>query len=246
MKNRRYWDPEEGQLKECGWIFSDIGIEHFLCQLTVSSHGEPSISGTEADGEIDKEVLKRLEELKLESPREDKTKLGCIEITLNEVVLSGDQSIYVPRTLDDGTDGTAVSIADGVSHTVERSEGKVAATEMTTTYYTHVSKDEPPYATFKFFYRSAEIMRKICEKDFEGQAAGSKREAELQGDLRKKRAPENRSDDWQNPEDSGEICLNPEKLRKSSETHEDWGERWESHEGRLTFRNKVWKNPAFP
>ena len=150
MKFRAYRD-EDGYIRECGWLFKEVGIESIFDQLLVST-GEDDEAVPAKDEE---ELLSAFSGLGANSLEdgEEKSTVGQIEITFDRVTVGETRHDY--WRADYGDDDMELGGKDlsTVTHTAARDKGKKRVNYTSTVFYEYLNRDEKPWATFRFYYR---------------------------------------------------------------------------------------------
>lgn len=146
----------DGELRVCGWLFKEVGIETVFNKMRVA--GEDSESLDEAN-ELASE-MDRLGEYGLEDG-EEKAQAGQIEISFERITLSGskyDTEWFRQEDQDMGGYYEADDLAR-VSHTTAHDYGTIRRKSNTVIEYRKYDEKEESYAIFKFYYRSEEKLR---------------------------------------------------------------------------------------
>ena len=168
MASRMARDPA-GKLRQCSWYFQEVGIDAIFDSLCISNSTggetvdadtkEPPRPVSKADGLS--ELLKDLGAEKFKDA-EEKTNLGKIEISLQRVTVGEpyyDKCIGT-HPIHAGTSPVTAKDADKVSHTTGRNMGQERGRMIEYIEYELVDPGDEIFATFHFFYRSEEILRK--------------------------------------------------------------------------------------
>lgn len=163
-----------GKLRKCGWIFKDIGIESLdFHSLNISEMAEHVT--TEEHNLV--AALNELGNNAFEDAGEQ-SKFGQIEIILQRVTVLEpiSQSGFEPDMVESEEDTEMVlGSSEKISHRAANDSGRPCANgPHEVTYYYPVEEDELPFAVFKFYYRSEDVLRRF---NFEGFAAKRKSSA---------------------------------------------------------------------
>lgn len=159
MKCRTIRD-ENDNLRECGWVFKEIGIESVLENLDLG--GDGVVPTTEEDDLVSD--FQDLGAARL-SDAEEQSTVGQIEITLERVKVGRKIDSTRPAILrDDGSGGvTGATAITTVTHTAGRDAGVQLPHElMRTRQYYPYEVGEEPYAKFRFYYRSEGQFFSTC------------------------------------------------------------------------------------
>ena len=148
---------DEGDVRECGWVFKEVGIEDVFDKLFLSNgSGDEETEPATGDGDELLTAMNGLGANRMEDT-DEKSTMGQIEVTLERIKLGETKhGIYRPDKLDDN-DKLDISEADmtGVTHTAAYDAGKLRDKRIDTIYYDTLHEpDKKPYANFKFYYRN--------------------------------------------------------------------------------------------
>ncbi|KAK3117877.1 hypothetical protein LTR53_000290 [Teratosphaeriaceae sp. CCFEE 6253] len=170
MTQRTVCGPD-GAARECGWYFSEVGIDSILDNLLLSS--ESDAVPTQDDADL-LQAFGGLGANGLEDAEAEGGSVGQIEITFERVTV-GQVKRNVPLKPDDGEDdGEAMAVdATKASHVAARDAGKKRETTHDIIHYEPVVPGEPPFATFRFYYANEAKLRKLYPADFQPLAAKS-------------------------------------------------------------------------
>ncbi|KAK3719927.1 hypothetical protein LTR37_004050 [Vermiconidia calcicola] len=158
MRCRTYVDAK-GHARECGWLFKEVGIETAFDTLLLSGGDKDMVPAPEEDELV--AALGGMAANGMEDCKEKST-VGQIEITLDRIVLGETTEGWMPRNDDDHDMGVKASDLTKVSHTASRDYGKTKVGPSNTIFYDYMdSRKEKPYATFKFYYRSENILQRL-------------------------------------------------------------------------------------
>ncbi|KAK3717593.1 hypothetical protein LTR37_005659 [Vermiconidia calcicola] len=158
MRCRTYVDAT-GHARECGWLFKEVGIETAFDTLLLSGGDKEVVPAPEEDELV--AALGGMAANGMEDCEENST-VGQIEVTLDRIVLGETTEGWMPRNDEDHDMGVKASDLSKVSHTATRDYGKTKVGPSNTIFYDYMdSRKEKPYATFKFYYRSENILRRL-------------------------------------------------------------------------------------
>ncbi|KAK4624833.1 uncharacterized protein CLAFUR5_05635 [Fulvia fulva] len=144
------------------WVFQEVGIESMIEELSLQFDTQVP--------EPEDPLVKAMQDMGSNNlaDKEETAKAGVIEISIQRVIIE-QQTTQRPW---DANGSTSPEAAGGsktdrnISHTAGRTAGKKASSNIGTfVYYNPIDADDKPYAVFKFFYRSEEVLRKF---DFRG------------------------------------------------------------------------------
>lgn len=155
-------------MRASGWVFKDVGIDDLFGAMGIdgSDGGEAEVPLT-AEEDL-AQAFEKLAERRLADRVEGK--IGQIEITLEKiVVLRIERGAWQPPSeADNATSAGPAPSARDVAHTVGRNPTERTASTVDAIFY---DKIEPgTFATFRFYYRSAETLGRF---GFPGFAAGA-------------------------------------------------------------------------
>ncbi|KAF2485095.1 hypothetical protein BDY17DRAFT_321963 [Neohortaea acidophila] len=162
IKSRTVKDAD-GTVRVCGWQFKDVGIEAVFDRLLVSSEQED-----------EEELIAAMGGTALDDS-EEKSKVGQIEVALERVTLGATRY----EAVDAGARDQPNLAGDTrqVTHTVALDAGHVAAGGARSVIdYRPFDAPEAPYATFRFYYRSEDVLRKFGFAHFPAAKPSIKRE----------------------------------------------------------------------
>jgi len=162
LSSRRFRD-DDGGLRECGWVFKEVGVERMLEKLLLS-RGDDGVVPAEDDDFLT--AFGALGANNMEDAEEEGS-VGQIELTLERVsvgIIHRDVHFAVRHDQDTDMD---IGHHDGkMKHSAGRDVGAKARGRYDTIKYEPYRQDELLFATFKFYYRSEETLRKIGFQDF--------------------------------------------------------------------------------
>ena len=174
MRSRNVQD-EDGGLRECGWYFRDVGIETVFDKLFLSGGaGE----GEAVPAKDEDDLLAAFSSLGASGfeDAEEEIQAGQIEITLERVRVGETRNgvrFQPPSGQDIDMDSPDLS---KLSHTAARDAGRRRANRIDLVYYEPFTPGgEKPYATFRFYYRSEEKLRKFNFPGFPPSATDRKK-----------------------------------------------------------------------
>ena len=152
MKYRLLRDSE-GTLRECRWLFKEVGIETVFDSLRLSSGEKDTVPAQDEE-----ELVSSFQGLGANGleDAEEKSSVGQIEVTLERITVVGEteDDVWRPNpNQDDHMGGLASRELSAMTHTAARDTGTKKVEETCTTSFRKVNKNEEPYATFKFYYR---------------------------------------------------------------------------------------------
>ncbi|KAK5719387.1 hypothetical protein LTR15_007910 [Elasticomyces elasticus] len=156
----------DGTLRECGWYFTEVGIETLMDGLDKmilnddSSTGEDAaVCAAEDDGVAD--AFTSLGANGLETGEEG-VSAGQIELTFERVTLG-----KVKKNAKFGTDkepeeDTEMTVdASKIPHITARDAGTRRSSTHDVIYFDPLVPGERPFATFRFYYRNEATLRKL-------------------------------------------------------------------------------------
>lgn len=152
LKARTYRD-DDGVLRECGWLFKEVGIENIFDQLILSSDDAEAVPAQKVD-ELST-LFQSFGGNGLHDPEEPK--VGQIEVTFERVILGkttfdNDISSYMDDNRDADLDSTEVS--KKLTHTAARDGGQKRVDKPKTIWFEPLHSQQFAWATFRFYYRS--------------------------------------------------------------------------------------------
>ncbi|KAL8826841.1 MAG: hypothetical protein Q9191_003547 [Dirinaria sp. TL-2023a] len=177
MLTSRLVRAEDGTIQEHAWVFNEIGIDIILNTLFISED--------QAEMEAEDELTAAMNTAALhpenDMEREGKKGVGQIEVIVERVVLRRKWTNYdyQPKHREgEAEDAVMSGTTIGLTHTAgsvpveqmfELLTDTVSVAKTKTNCSNHVpvvsyelyNKDERPFASFKFFYRSQEILEKL-------------------------------------------------------------------------------------
>lgn len=161
----RWSRADDGTIMMHKWVFKDVGIESMFDKLLLSG----DVKEEEANKEDEDAIINAMNSLgtKEEDGDEEEAKVGVIRIILHRIKVGyeyDDRDFNPPYREDEGDD---VDMADAnkVTHTTGLDKGySFGCKSIPVINYTPF--DEPDYATFKFFYRSKDVLRKFGFANF--------------------------------------------------------------------------------
>ncbi|KAK1811256.1 hypothetical protein LTR12_014364 [Friedmanniomyces endolithicus] len=177
MLHRNVRDADGG-LRECGWYFSKAGIEtvmESLNKLLLADDSNTVDTDAVAAGDDD-DITKALRKLgadRLQDP-EEPIAAGQIELTFQRVTVSQylKNQQYTDHEDDQADPGTTVD-ATKVAHFAARDAGIKRSNIIETIHFDPYVEGEPPFATFRFYYRDEKTLRKLGFLGVDGTTAGA-------------------------------------------------------------------------
>ncbi|OCL14619.1 hypothetical protein AOQ84DRAFT_384591 [Glonium stellatum] len=159
----RYSKANDGTIVEHKWVFKDVGIETMFDKLLLS--GDVKEENNKEDEDTIIEAMNSLGTEERDGDKEE-ANAGVIKITLQRVTLGKeykDEDFDTPYREDEDVD---VDMADAnkVTHTTRLTKGRGFYNVVPV--ITYKALEESEYATFKFFYRSKDILRKFGFANF--------------------------------------------------------------------------------
>ncbi|KAK4952867.1 hypothetical protein LTR66_013718 [Elasticomyces elasticus] len=157
----RRQEGADGTLRKCTWYFRDVGVETLLDKLLINQDDDESQSFVRRDGEDASETTRARLEDGLEN-KEEVVKLGQIEIVCERVTF-GHKHLDTNFEAAHSEDKIEIDIdaASRVSHTAGINNGRPGSRKVKVATCHPYDPKEPPYATFRFYYRSAERLQKL-------------------------------------------------------------------------------------
>ncbi|KAK0888104.1 hypothetical protein LTR02_016615 [Friedmanniomyces endolithicus] len=175
---RRNVKDADGGLRQCGWYFSEAGIETVmggLDKLLLANDSNTSDTDAVAAGDDDNlsNAFRKLGAHCLEDA-EEPVAAGQIELTFQRVTVGQyrKNQPYSDHEDDQADAGTPVDTTK-VSHFAARDAGVKRSNIVETIHYQPYVEDEPPFATFRFYYRDEKTLRKLGLLGGEGATAGA-------------------------------------------------------------------------
>ncbi|KAK5123676.1 hypothetical protein LTR85_002312 [Meristemomyces frigidus] len=167
---------QDGTVRECKWYFREVGIDTIFDKLLLGSRdgNDEAIPAND-----DEDLLAAFGGLGADGLQdaEEKLKAGQIELTLERVTV-GATHHDVKWNPDDEQDQEEIDLSAGdvdkVSHTFARDVGKKRKDGIHTVEYNAFCPGEPPFATFRFYYRGEEKLRKFNFDGFPAQTSHAK------------------------------------------------------------------------
>lgn len=162
----RWVQGNDGSLKEHSWVFKDVGIDTIFDKMFISG-GENRAEILEEHDEDAMVAAMRATGLGVEGDaNEEKSNLGQILVIVQRVVLgtkwqhkqyhSKHQEDDEAEDVDMAGVKNEITHTTGLEHTGTRSSRPIRVVS-----YEPYVKDEKPYATFQFFYRSQQTLQKF-------------------------------------------------------------------------------------
>ncbi|KAK4544707.1 hypothetical protein LTR36_003956 [Oleoguttula mirabilis] len=158
-------EDQDGTVRECSWFFKEVGIETAFDKLFIA-RGDGNDDATPTMDHAD--LLAAFGGLGADGLQdaEEKVQAGQIELTLERVTVGAVRRNvdWQPDTEQDGVDvDVDLSARDvgKVSHTSARQIDDKRKARIDTVDYSVLVPGELPFATFKFYYRSEEKLRKF-------------------------------------------------------------------------------------
>ncbi|KAK0306333.1 hypothetical protein LTR01_006191 [Friedmanniomyces endolithicus] len=163
---RRNVKDADGGLRECGWYFSKAGIETVMEGLDKLLLADDSNTGyidavPAGDDDDLAKAFRKLGAHCLEDS-EEPVAAGQIELTFHRVTVGrySKNQRYIDHEDGQADAGTTVD-ATKVSHFAARDAGIKRSNIIETIYFDPYVEDEPPFATFRFYYRDEKTLRKL-------------------------------------------------------------------------------------
>ncbi|KAK5682247.1 hypothetical protein LTS10_005373 [Elasticomyces elasticus] len=165
MMHRTVQDVD-GTLRECGWYFTEVGIETLMDGLDKmilnndSSTGEDdAVLASEDDGLA--AAFTSLGENSLETS-EERVSAGQIELTFERVTLGKVTKNAKFGTDKESEDDTEMTVdASKIPHITARDAGTRRSSTHDVIYFEPYVPGERPFATFRFYYRNEATLRKM-------------------------------------------------------------------------------------
>ncbi len=166
----RWVEGRDGRLQEHCWLFKDVGIETVFDKMLIS--GKRGASDTVYMREED-DLIAAMNCTDIQGEgvdKEQKAKAGQIVVTLERVKLG--EKWEDPKYRPSYKEGESVDVdmegaKKDVSHTTGFGQARpVGSNAVRVVAYTPYNENERAYATFQFFYRSEEKLRRFHFPDF--------------------------------------------------------------------------------
>ncbi|KAK0362844.1 hypothetical protein LTR59_013118 [Friedmanniomyces endolithicus] len=168
----------DGGLRDCGWYFSKAGIEtvmESLNKLLLADDSNTGDTDAVAAGDDDN-ITKAFRNLGADRLKdtEEPIAAGQIELTFQRVTVSQylKNQQYTDHEDDQADAGTTVD-ATKVPHFAARDAGIKRSNIIETIRFDPYVDNEPPFATFRFYYRDEKTLRKLGFLGVDGTKAGA-------------------------------------------------------------------------
>lgn len=160
----RWSRADDGTIMMHKWVFKNVGIESMFDKLLLSG----DVKEEEANKEDEDAIINAMNSLGTkEEDGDEEAEVGVIRIILHRIKVGYeyDDRDFNPSYRED--EGADVDMADAnkVTHTMGLDKG-YSLGRKSIPVITYTSFDEPDYATFKFFYRSKNVLRKFGFANF--------------------------------------------------------------------------------
>lgn len=164
----------DGNIRESGWVFKDVGIDDLFRTLDIGDNiddekDRPAIPLT-AEDELTA-AFDKLGSDRLQNKAESKA--GQIEITLDKITVKHTNrgAWRPPAEMSKDEAGARSSLRDNITHTVGRDDtGRTIRTVDAVIYEPWPRREERRFATFLFYYRARETLVRF---GFPGIATGA-------------------------------------------------------------------------
>ncbi|KAK5009114.1 hypothetical protein LTR28_002628 [Elasticomyces elasticus] len=157
----RRQEGADGTLRKCTWYFRDVGVETLLDKLLINQDDDESQPFVRRDGEDALETTRARLEDGLEN-KEEVVKLGQIEIVCERVTFGHKHlDTNFEAAHSEGKIDIDIDEASRVSHTAGIGNGRPGSRKVKVATCHPYDPKETPYATFRFYYRSAERLQKL-------------------------------------------------------------------------------------
>ncbi|KAK0256574.1 hypothetical protein B0A54_04586 [Friedmanniomyces endolithicus] len=150
----------DGGLRQCGWYFSKAGIENLMESLNKLLLADITDAVPAGDDDEITKAFRKLGADRLEDTEEPVA--GQIELTFQRVTVNQyrKNQPFSDHEEDQADPGTTVD-ATKVPHFAARDAGIKRSNIVDTIHYRPYVEDEPPFATFRFYYRDEKTLRKL-------------------------------------------------------------------------------------
>ncbi|KAK0943777.1 hypothetical protein LTR48_005374 [Friedmanniomyces endolithicus] len=151
----------DGGLRQCGWYFSKAGIENLMESLNKLLLADITDAVPAGDDDEITKAFRKLGADRLEDT-EEPVAAGQIELTFQRVTVNQyrKNQPFSDHEEDQADPGTTVD-ATKVPHFAARDAGIKRSNIVDTIHYRPYVEDEPPFATFRFYYRDEKTLRKL-------------------------------------------------------------------------------------
>lgn len=161
----RWVQSPDGSIMQHAWVFKEVGIETLLDKLLLGNNGESGDNIVKRDEE---ELLNALAATGLEDKEESKA-AGQIQITLQKVTVGLPYDEWNYHTTHRAGQREDIDMADmdGLTHTTGIRQDRRqfgAGDPVRVVNYTEIDRGKA-LATFKFFYRSLDVLQKFNFKN---------------------------------------------------------------------------------
>ncbi|KAI9812330.1 MAG: hypothetical protein M1827_004779 [Pycnora praestabilis] len=167
----RWVEGKDGNLREHAWLFRDVGIETVFDKMLIS--GELNTSDTVFKRDED-DIIAAMDSTELgaegDDCRERHSKAGQIVVTIQRVKLGekwNDADFHAKHKEGESDDVDMDGASKEITHTAGFGQAKQLKSQpIRVVAYTPFNEKEGVYATFQFFYRSEEKLRRFGFKNF--------------------------------------------------------------------------------